>query len=391
LEANRRLAVEVKQRERAEEELLQKRKIEAIGQLAAGVAHDFNNLLTAVIGNLDLLRNKLTGELRRLANSAFHAAERGATLTGHLLAFGRRQRLEKKPVSLNVFVESVAPLLRHVVGPLIEFELKLGVLSGVVVLDHAQMELALLNLALNARDAMPKGGRIVVETRSLRVTAQQEHAVVGPGDWTELCVVDTGAGMTAEVKARAFDPFFTTKEVGKGTGLGLSVVHGLVKQLNAEIAISSEVGRGTAVRIYFPRAEPDEAKPPGTVPTRSALPAGRILVVDDDPDALQFLVALLEGAGHKTAWATSGRAALELIDPQDPPSLVVLDYAMPEMNGLAAAREMRARLPNVSILFVTGLAEDPGLEGEEVLFKPFKPDRLLDRVRGLLIATAPDL
>ena len=389
-EANRRLASEVAQRQEAEDALLQKKKVEAVGLLAAGVAHDFNNLLTGVIGNIELLRSRIpSGRPQDLADHALKAADRGATLTRHLLAFARKQRLEPQAIDLNRLVEDAAPLLRQAAGPMTAFTLELGALGGTVVLDGAQIEVALLNLAVNARDAMPHGGRLTIRTEYLRVAEDSEHPHVGSGDWIVLTIADTGLGMTPEVLARAFDPFFTTKGTGRGSGLGLSMVHGLVTQLGAEIAITSEVGHGTTIWIYFPRmdvpaAEGAEAPP---MATDAPLPA-RLLVVDDDPDVLHFTVAALKEAGHTVAAATSGAMALEMLAGRDPVDLVVLDYAMPQMNGAAVARQIRARRSGMPILFATGFAEVGRLDGEEILPKPFTVPALLDRVHRLLARRA---
>jgi CheY-like chemotaxis protein len=254
------------------------------------------------------------------------------------------------------------------------------------------MELALLNLALNARDAMPEGGTLAVETQHLYVSDGSEHPHVGAGNWAVLSITDTGLGMSQEVLMRAFDPFFTTKEVGKGSGLGLSMVYGLVKQHGAEIALTSEVGKGTSIQLFFPSVQALPARAKVTRPATGSIPShARVLVVDDDPDVLQFMLIVLKEAGHTVTDATGGRSALDRLDQHEALDLVVLDYAMPRMNGAVVAREIRARRPGIPILFVTGFADGESAEGEldgqEILHKPFRAQELLDRVHNLVAAS----
>jgi signal transduction histidine kinase len=385
--ADRQLSQEIAQRRDAEETLAQQPKMEAIGQLTAGIAHDFNNLLTAVIGNLELLRPKLSDErARRLARDAASAAERAALLTRQLLAFGRKQRLETRVIAINDLVAGAAPLIEQAAGPFVAVELSLDEDAGAVAVDPAQMELALLNLAINARDAMPGGGRLIVETRLLRVAG--EHPDVAVGDWVLVSVADTGVGMSADVTARAFEPFFTTKQAGAGSGLGLSMVYGLVKQLRGEVALVSAPGHGTAVKIYLPRALDEEVQQSGEE-TEPKTPSSRarLLVVDDNPPVLNFMAGVLNEAGYDIVRAATGPQALDLFGDGHGFAAVVLDYAMPAMNGVAAAHAMLARRADTPILLVTGFVDtltSREWPSEDILRKPFGPESLRQRVDGLV-------
>jgi signal transduction histidine kinase len=386
--ADRQLSQEIAQRRYAEETLAQQRKMEAIGQLTAGIAHDFNNLLTAVIGNLELLRPKLGDErARRLARDAASAAERAALLTRQLLAFGRKQRLETRPVRINDLVAGAAPLLEQAAGPFVAVELRLGEDAGAVAIDAAQMELALLNLAINARDAMPGGGRLVVETRRLHLAGENHD--VPAGDWVLVSVSDTGIGMSAEVAGRAFEPFFTTKDAGMGSGLGLSMVYGLVKQLHGEVALVSAPSEGTTVKIYLPCG--GEVEPPqsgNADPDPEMLPSrARLLVVDDNQAVLTFMAGVLSEAGYDVVRAASGGQALDLFGDGRDFAAVVLDYAMPAMNGVAAARAMLARRADTPILLVTGFVDSLTSREwpyDDILRKPFGPESLRLRVESLI-------
>jgi signal transduction histidine kinase/CheY-like chemotaxis protein len=385
--ANRRLSQETQHRRQAEEALAQQRKIEAIGQLTAGIAHDFNNLLTAVIGNLEMLRPGLSDErTQKLVADALSAAGRGARLTRRLLAFGRNQELETRIIDVNELIAGAGPLLDQAVGPFVELELRLVEQGAAVAVDAAQMELALLNLAINARDAMPDGGRLVIETQ--RLSASVGDPNVAAGEWAVIAVTDTGVGMSAEVVERAFDPFFTTKGAGAGSGLGLSMVHGLVKQLGGDVVIASEVGKGTSVKIYLRRTAEAPARPakalraPANAPSKAS-----VLVVDDDPAVLGFMADVLSDAGHQVGEASSGAAALDLFAGGDGFDAVVLDYAMPGMDGIATARVLRARRRDIRILLVTGFAVGmpPGeWPAADILDKPFGAESLRQWVASLI-------
>jgi signal transduction histidine kinase/ActR/RegA family two-component response regulator len=386
--ADRQLSEEIAQRRCAEETVAQQRKMEAIGQLTAGIAHDFNNLLTAVIGNLELLRPRLGDERgRRLARDAADAAERAALLTKQLLAFGRKQRLETRIVAIDELVAGAAPLIEQAAGPFVAVELCLGEDAGAVAVDAAQMQLALLNLAINARDAMPGGGRLAVETRRLQVVG--EHPDVAPGDWVLISVTDTGLGMSTEVAARAFEPFFTTKEAGTGSGLGLSMVYGLVKQLGGEVTLVSVSGQGTSVKIYLPRAADAERHHRSGYAAEPKTPscAAKVLVVDDNAVVRAFMAGVLSEAGYDVAHAASGPQAAELFGSGEGFDAVVMDYAMPGMNGIAAARIMLARSPDTPILLVTGFVNPLASEewpSEDILHKPFGAENLRQSFQALM-------
>jgi signal transduction histidine kinase len=386
-ESNRRLSDETEHRRKAEEALGQRRKMEALGQLTAGIAHDFNNLLTPIIGNLEIIKTgKGRDKTKDLAARALSAAELGASLTQQLLAFGRRQRLEKRVVDVNSLVVSVLPLLREAVGPLIELDTHLAQGTCGVAVDQAQMESALLNLAVNGRDAMPTGGRFSIETQWLH--AEDGHPHVGPGDWAVITAKDTGVGMSSDVLARVFEPFYTTKPPGEGSGLGLSMVYGLVKQLEGEISVSSMPGRGTSVAIYLPKsaAGPISASP-SPLAASSDVSGARILVVDDNPEVLGFMADVLIDAGCDVVQASNGAMAIDRL--RDPAGfdLVLIDYAMPGMSGTMTAQAMRSRGLDVPILLTTGLADaiDPGEWPEQdILHKPFRQAGLLNKIQDLM-------
>jgi len=386
-EANRQLSHEIERRRQAEEALLQRRKLEAMGQLTAGVAHDFNNLLTAIIGNIGLLLRHLGDDRSRgLAERSLIAANRAATVTKQLLMFGRKQRLETRIVDINAFLSAAEPLMREAAGPAIAVEVHLAEGSGAVQIDTPQMQLALLHLVTNARDAMPGGGRIIVETRWLSVAADHPH--VPKGEWAVIRVTDTGVGMMPEVAARAFEPFFTTKQVGAGTGLGLSMVHGLVKQLGGDVVIQSEPRAGTLVVIYLPRLQ--AAMPCATTESRPAATSRDrvvVLLVDDDPAVRAVMAASLREAGHTVVEAGGASAALDVFGAGAAFDAAIVDYAMPEMKGTSLIRVFLERRPSMPVLLVTGFAEAEELEhwpAHRILYKPFSPERLLQRVTELV-------
>jgi signal transduction histidine kinase len=386
--ANQRLSAEMEQRQQVEQALTQKRKMQAIGEITAAIAHDFNNFLTAVIGNLEMLRGRIGDErAQRLAERALNAAELGAVLTKQLLAFGSKQRLETTVVDLNSLISSAAPLLGRAAGPLVDLEIGLATGSCMIAVDPTQLELALLNLAMNSRDAMPEGGRLTIETQWLSVT--NAHPQLAPGEWAVVSIRDTGEGMAPEVVARAFEPFFTTKTTGRASGLGLSIVYGLVKQLGGEVAVTSELGMGTMVQVYLPRAGYLAPKVAPTFPALRQGPSPRVLLADDNEDVLAVMATVLRNAGHRVVEASDGPTAVDLFGDGVGFDAVVLDYAMPGMKGTAAARAIRAIRPDVPILLVTGFAEAmaPGeWPAESILHKPFRPDRLRQRLEELIAA-----
>ena len=384
LTALERLQAEVAERERAEEALRQAQKMEAVGQLTGGIAHDFNNLLTPILGGLELIARRVEDpRLKRVAETALESSRRGAKLTSQLLAFSRIQRLSMRPVAVNDVIANMGQILKHSIGTAIEIRTELDEAAGRAVCDENQLENAVLNLAINARDAMESGGVLTISTA---VTADQGRPDLAPGDYVCVTVADTGHGMAPDVLARAIEPFYSTKPLGKGTGLGLAQVYGIAQQSGGTVRIESEEGRGTKVHVLLPRAAAGAAAADAshTPPVEAERPCGaacaRILVVDDDEDVRAFLADALDELGHAVTSCDCGEAALEAIG-RDSPDLLLLDFAMPGMNGADVAREVRARRPDLPILFVTGYAESEQLEAAlgsdvQVLRKPFTVEDL---------------
>ena len=386
--ANDRLMAEIAERERAEARLIQSQKMEAVGQLTGGIAHDFNNLLTAVIGSLDLLLRRTEDEkLRRLAGNALQAAERGAKLTAQLLAFSRRQRLQPSPVQPNHIVSGMGDLLARTIGPHVRVETMLEPGLWQALADSTQLELMILNLAINSRDAMPSGGRLSISTSNVGEVPARLVGELAPGEYVAISVSDTGSGMPPEVLARAFEPFFTTKEQGKGTGLGLAQLYGFAKQSGGTARIKSKVGEGTTVTIYLPRTH--AITPAADLPTLETRPAQRLLVllVDDDNDVREVAAAMIEEIGYDVVAADSGEAALRELDPERF-ALVVTDVAMPGMSGVEFARKVRERAPHLPIVFASGYADvhtfGAELADEVVLKKPFRVTEVAARLAGAL-------
>ncbi len=376
-----RLQAEVGERERAEEALRQAQKMEAVGQLTGGIAHDFNNLLTPVIGGLEILVRSLDDtRLKRVAETALESSRRGAKLTSQLLAFSRIQRIRMVPVRVNRVIEAMRLMLEHTLGGAIAVRTMLDPDAGLALCDENQLENAILNLAINARDAMPDGGTLTVATGLSR---EPDSIDIEAGDYVRIAVADTGQGMTAEVAARAVEPFFSTKPLGKGTGLGLAQVYGIVRQSGGTLRIESREGEGTVVSLLLPRAEggEEESEAEGTGGHVPAAQAGaRVLVVDDDADVREFLADSLVSLGHRVETLAGAEQALEALE-SGIPDLMLIDFAMPGMNGAELAREVRARFPGLPIVFVTGFAETDQIEaacGAEVpvLRKPFGIDEL---------------
>ncbi len=384
LHANEQLRKEMKRREKAEAALVQSQKMEAIGQLTGGIAHDFNNLLTAIVGSLDLISTRSGDErIKRLADNALKGAARGAKLTAQLLAFSRVQKLETEPIDINALVTGMGELLRQSLGPEVRLQLALGTEVGLAVGDANQLELAILNLAINARDAMPHGGAVTITTADVEIG--NDDGVLAPGRYIKIAVEDDGTGMPPDVVARAFDPFFTTKPPGKGTGLGLAQVYGIAKQCGGEARITSEPGRGTTVGIWLGRTtQPVAAREGGGAGRPAAAPTrGEIILVDDDPDIQRLLPELLTELGYLVSVADSGSAGLRLLNERRP-DLLILDFAMPEMNGAEIAKVVRARDPDLPILFLSGYADTSSLESAAgdaaILRKPFRLDDLATAV-----------
>jgi PAS domain S-box-containing protein len=373
----------------AQEQLRQSQKMEALGQLTGGIAHDFNNLLTVVVGGLDIIAKRADdAKLKRYADNALAAAERGARLTGQLLAFSRVQRLEVRPTYVAPLIQNMRPLLRNVLGPGINKQFELDEAMIAVMADPTQLEVAVLNLAINARDAMPDGGVLTFSTRPVSVQGDPE---IDDGDYIELTISDTGTGMPPEVVERAFEPFFTTKEVGKGTGLGLSMVYGMARQSGGAARLESTPGKGTAVSLLFRKA--DEAATEASViadePVGSSLPFApvSVLVIDDDPDVRAFIAASLEEQGYRVRVASDGRQGLAALE-RETPDLVVLDFIMPGLSGAEVARKIRAKRPEQPILFVSGYSETDAVKrtapDAPLLAKPFRAEALQKAVRGAL-------
>ena len=384
-EANAALLGQIVERERIEEALRQAQRLEAVGQLTSGVAHDFNNLLTVVAGNIEFLERAVTDERsKRRLDMMRGAAERGARLTAQLLAFSRRQRLEPVPVLLNQTVASMRDLLQSSIGGAVHIEMTLQPDLWPALVDPTQIELIILNLAINARDAMAVGGSLTIETANVRLIKEPTRPEEPPpGEYTMVAVSDTGSGIPPDVLARVFEPFFTTKEVGKGSGLGLAQVYGFAKQSGGGVRIDTVPGEGTTVRVYLPRvaagfqaAEPapdvvdcSTVRKPGDKPV--------LLIVDDDSAVREITATKLSEADYEVCEASSGLAAIHTLE-QDPCfDLVVLDFAMPGMNGAEVAGEIRRRWPSIPVVFVTGYADKSALTGvegvseDEIVQKPF--------------------
>jgi PAS domain S-box-containing protein len=375
----------------AQEQLRQSQKMEALGQLTGGIAHDFNNLLTVVVGGLDIIAKRADdAKLKRYAENALAAAERGARLTGQLLAFSRVQRLEVRPTHVAPLIQNMRPLLRNVLGPGIAKQFDLDEALMPVMADPTQLEVAVLNLAINARDAMPDGGTLTFVSRKIPVTGDPD---LEDGDYIELTIADTGVGMPPQVLERAFEPFFTTKEVGKGTGLGLSMVYGMARQSGGAARIESAPGKGTAVKLLFRKADgaaTEAAAGAGAEePTSAAVPFAplSVLVIDDDPDVRGFIVTSLEEQGYRVREASDGREGLDAFE-RETPDLVVLDFIMPGLSGADVARRIRAKRPDQPILFVSGYSETEAVKRTApdavLLAKPFRAEALQKAVRSAL-------
>ena len=388
--ANDRLTAEIAERERAEARLVQAQKMEAIGQLTGGIAHDFNNLLTAVIGSLDLLLRRTDDEkIRRLASMALQAGERGATLTAQLLSFSRRQHLSPVPVEPNQVVASMADLLARSIGAAVTVELDLADDVWRAMVDPTQLEVVLLNLAINARDAMPSGGVVRIATRNLAAVPDALTAELNPGAYVAIEVADTGAGMTPAVLARAFEPFFTTKGQGKGTGLGLAQVYGFARQSGGTVRIVSAENEGTVITLYLPRTT--EVADPVAIErlTQATGSRQRILVVDDDNDVRGVAAQMIEEIGYQVVAAASGSEALTEFG-RASFDLVLTDVVMPGMSGVDLARRIRAVAPAMPLLFASGYADvatfGDELAAETVLKKPYRIGEVAARIGDALSA-----
>jgi signal transduction histidine kinase/CheY-like chemotaxis protein len=389
----------IAERKQAEEALRQLQKMEAVGQLTGGIAHDFNNLLTGIMGALELMQARLRqgrlGEIDRYVAAAQRAAKRAASLTHRLLAFSRRQTLDPKPTDVNRLVAGMEELIRRTVGPQITLEVVTAPRLWTALIDASQLESALLNLCINARDAMPDGGRITIETANewLDDRAARERDLP-PGQYLALCVTDTGVGMTSDVIARAFDPFFTTKPIGQGTGLGLSMVYGFARQSGGTVRIYSEVDHGTTMCLYFPRhygGESESATDTDAAQIGRAQTGHTVLVVDDEPTVRMLVIDVLEDLGFTVLEAGDGAAGLRVLQSGTRVDLLISDVGLPGgMNGRQLADAARAVWPELKVLFITGYAENAIISsgqlapGMRVLTKPFVVETFATRVLEMI-------
>nr|WP_156886761.1 ATP-binding protein [Pseudomonas frederiksbergensis] len=381
-----------------EEALRQSQKMEAVGQLTGGIAHDFNNMLTGIIGSLELLRRRLargrTEDLDSLIDLGVTSANRAAGLTHRLLAFSRRQSLDSKPVAMNTLVVSMGELLQRSINETIQLDMQLNEQLWVAEADPNQLESALLNLVINARDAMPDGGKLVVKTSNqhldLEFTKTQSN--LQPGDYVVLSVTDTGCGMPPSTISRAFDPFFTTKPIGQGTGLGLSMIYGFSKQSRGHVAIQSEVGEGTTVSLFLPRCGSDlpQANPVNVQHAPYARNGETVLIVEDDPAVRVLVSTVLSDLGYAFVEAGDADSAVPILDSGQRIDLLISDVGLPGMNGRQLAEIGRQYRPDLKVLFITGYAEhaavrggflDPGMQ---MITKPFTFDLLTAKVREMI-------
>jgi PAS domain S-box-containing protein len=383
---------------KAQDALRQAQKTEAIGQLTGGIAHDFNNLLTGIIGSLDLVRRRMatgsTEDIPRWMDAASLSAQRAAALTHRLLAFGRRQSLDTKPNDVNRIISSMQDLLQRTMGERIELLCKLSDDLWTAFTDANQLESALLNLAINARDAMPDGGRLTIESANVRLDKAYTalHEDVQPGDYVAVSVSDTGIGMPPEVLEKAVDPFFTTKPVGEGTGLGLSVIYGFAKQSRGHLRIYSQVGQGTTVKLYLPRAQQNAVDPK---PVAAETPRGQgetILVVEDEATVRSIIADALQDLGYNVLTASDARLAIPVLQSTTKIDLLVSDVILPHVNGRKLAEMARASRPTLKVLFVSGYSENALVRGEfidagmDMLTKPFALDTLGAKVHAMINA-----
>ena len=394
-----RIAAEVGERLKAEDALRQAQKMEAVGQLTGGLAHDFNNLLAGISGSLELMQTRIgqgrLDEIGRYMAAAQGAAKRAAALTHRLLAFSRRQTLDPKPTNVNDRIAGMEELIRRTVGPAIVVEVVGAAGLWTALVDPHQLENALLNLCINARDAMPEGGRIAIETanRWLDPSMARERDL-DPGQYVTLCVTDSGTGMTPEVMTKAFEPFFTTKPIGQGTGLGLSMIYGFVKQSGGQVRIESEVGRGTTVCLYLPRHEGEaDGEHLLSDPTQAprAEQGETVLVVDDEPTVRMLVTEVLDELGYTALEAADSIAGLQVLQSDVRIDLLITDIGLPGgLNGRQMAEAARERRPGLKVLFITGYAETSVLgngrlaPGMAVLTKPFVIETLGARIREII-------
>jgi PAS domain S-box-containing protein len=390
-QANERLLNEIGEREQAQAALVQAQKMDAIGQLTGGIAHDFNNLLTAIVGNIDMIERRSDDpRIQRMAANAREGVERATKLTAQLLAFSRSQQLDLQPLDVDTLITGMGDLLTQALGHTVAIRTDLHAANVRANADPNQLELAILNLAINARDAMGETGTVTISSR----VADDWHEGLEPGRHVVIAVGDNGHGIPPELIQKVFDPFFTTKSVGKGTGLGLSQVYGIATQSGGTVRVDSTVGVGTTIEIWLPVSDAAERLRSGEIPpNETPLSLGeRVLVVDDDPGVRRFIVQCLESLGYPVTEANGGQAGLDRIA-TDRPDLMVVDFAMPGVNGAQVAAQARRALPGLAVLLVTGYADARAIKdlvrSEAVLRKPFKVSDLAVAVRRALEEARP--
>jgi signal transduction histidine kinase/ActR/RegA family two-component response regulator len=394
-EANEHLRSEMAERQRAEAALLHAQRMEAVGHLTGGVAHDFNNLLTVITGNLDMLAAAVEGDDRasRFVASAQRGAERGAQLVAQLLAFARNQPLSPESVNINDLLREFQGLIARAVGETVEVAFSFDSALCACSLDPAQFQSAILNLAVNARDAMPNGGRLHIETNTVAVSAEQDRglAELAPGEYAAVTVRDTGTGMSAEMLPRIFEPFFTTKEVGQGTGLGLSQIYGFVRQSGGTISVSSKLGEGTIFRIMLPKARASEAAATRPQPATSARGHEKILVVEDDLDVREMVLGQLDALGYEVRVARNGPEAMAMLERESRFDLLFSDVMMPDgMTGIELVAAARRRRPAIRVLLTSGQAVRltealrASMDGLPMLRKPYRHSELATAIRTAL-------
>jgi len=391
-ELERRVEARTAEREAALAQVHEMRKVESLGQLTGGVAHDFNNLLMAVLGNLEILRKYLLKDPRllRLVDGAIQGAERGATLTNRMLAFARRQELRPENVDIAKLADGMIEMLGRSLGPGIQISTMLDAGVPATRVDPNQLELAILNLALNARDAMPRGGKLTIATRGEWITAGDITALPS-GNYVCISVRDTGIGMDEDTMKRATEPFFTTKSAGHGTGLGLSMVDGLVAQSGGAMRINSQPGAGTTIELWLPVSEPPAADQSDAAPPPLANGhACRVLLVDDDPMVAASTAAMLEDLGHAIVDANSAEGALQVLRRDSGIDIVITDHAMPGITGAELAAQIRRQWPSLPVVLVSGYRELPGDEQPDLprLSKPYRQEELA-RLVAALVAERP--
>jgi PAS domain S-box-containing protein len=391
----RRVEERTRERDRVEEALRQSQKMDALGQLTGGIAHDFNNLLTGIIGSLDIVRRRMgdgrSADIPRFMDAASASAQRAAALTHRLLAFARRQSLDTRPSDVNALVLGMEDLLHRTLGEQVSLRTELAEALWPALADDNQLENAILNLAINARDAMPEGGRLTIETANARLDAAYAAAVedVAAGDYVMIAVSDTGCGMPPDIVGKAFDPFFTTKPIGEGTGLGLSMIYGFVKQSAGHVRIYSEVGQGTTIKLFLRRA----AELNAVAEEELEVPLGQgetVLVVEDDEAVRLIVTSVLDELGYRHLEAPDGMKALPILQSGERIDLLVTDVGLPKINGRQLAEMARAARPGLKVLFVTGYAEKAAVRhgflepGMAMLMKPFALDALATKVREMI-------